>query len=54
MTDVTQIICEIENGDPTAAERLLPLVYDALRQLAAAKPCPREAGSNTSGHGACS
>src|SRR6476659_3692704 len=35
MTDVTQIICDIENGDSTAAERLLPLVYDALRQLAA-------------------
>jgi RNA polymerase sigma factor (TIGR02999 family) len=35
MTDVTQILSEIEHGDPTAAERLLPLVYDALRQLAA-------------------
>src|ERR1700754_1266535 len=37
MPEVTQIISEIENGDPTAAERLLPLVYEALRQLAAAK-----------------
>ena len=37
MTDVTQILSEIEHGDPAAAERLLPLVYDALRQLAAAK-----------------
>jgi RNA polymerase sigma factor (TIGR02999 family) len=37
MTDVTQILSEIEQGDPAAAERLLPLVYDALRQLATAK-----------------
>lgn len=37
MSDVTQILSEIEHGDPAAAERLLPLVYDALRQLANAK-----------------
>ena len=37
MTDVTQILSQIEHGDPAAAERLLPLVYDELRQLAAAK-----------------
>jgi RNA polymerase sigma factor (TIGR02999 family) len=37
MSDVTQILSQIEQGDPAAAERLLPLVYDALRQLAAAK-----------------
>ena len=37
MTDVTQILSEIEHGDPAAAERLLPLVYDELRKLAAAK-----------------
>ena len=37
MTDVTQIISEIEQGDPDAAERLLPLVYDELRKLAAAR-----------------
>ena len=37
MTDVTQILSEIEQGDPAAAERLLPLVYDELRKLAAAK-----------------
>ena len=36
MTDVTQILSEIEHGDPAAAERLLPLVYDELRKLAAA------------------
>ena len=34
MTDVTQILSEIEHGDPAAAERLLPLVYDELRKLA--------------------
>jgi hypothetical protein len=37
MTDVTQILSEIEHGDPAAAERLLPLVYNELRKLAAAK-----------------
>jgi RNA polymerase sigma factor (TIGR02999 family) len=37
MTDVTRIIAEIEHGDSDAAEQLLPLVYDELRKLAAAK-----------------
>ena len=37
MNDVTQILSQIESGDPSAAERLLPLVYDELRRLAAAK-----------------
>ena len=37
MTDVTQILSQIESGDPSAAEQLLPLVYDELRKLAAAK-----------------
>lgn len=35
MTDVTRILAEIERGDPSAAEQLLPLVYEELRQLAA-------------------
>ena len=35
MTDVTQILDEIEHGDPSASEKLLPLVYDELRKLAA-------------------
>jgi RNA polymerase sigma factor (TIGR02999 family) len=35
MTDVTRILSAIEQGDPHAAEQLLPLVYDELRQLAA-------------------
>src|SRR5262245_61378089 len=35
MNDVTQILSRIESGDPTAAEQLLPLVYEELRRLAA-------------------
>jgi RNA polymerase sigma factor (TIGR02999 family) len=35
MNDVTQVLLAIEQGDPKAAEELLPLVYDALRKLAA-------------------
>ena len=35
MTDISQILSEIKPGDPAAAERLLPLVYDELRKLAA-------------------
>ena len=34
MADVTRILSEIEQGDPSAAAQLLPLVYDELRQLA--------------------
>lgn len=37
MTDVTRILSQIESGDPSAAAQLLPLVYDELRKLAAAK-----------------
>lgn len=37
MTEVTQILSDIEQGDPTAAARLLPLVYEKLRKLATAK-----------------
>jgi RNA polymerase sigma factor (TIGR02999 family) len=37
MSDVTHILNQIESGDPSAAEQLLPLVYDELRRLAAAK-----------------
>src|SRR5262245_29785460 len=36
MSDVTGILSQIEQGDPHAAEKLLPLVYDELRKLAAA------------------
>ena len=37
MTDVTRILSAIEQGDPHAAEQLLPVVYDELRKLAAQK-----------------
>ena len=37
MSDVTQILNAIEGGDPSAAEELLPLIYDELRKLAAAR-----------------
>ena len=37
MSDVTQILAQLDAGDPSAAEQLLPLVYDELRKLAAAK-----------------
>jgi len=35
MSDVTRILSAIEQGDPSASDQLLPLVYDELRQLAA-------------------
>jgi hypothetical protein len=34
-SDVTQILSQIESGDPSAAEQLLSLVYEELRKLAA-------------------
>lgn len=44
MTDVTRILSEIESGDTLAAEKLLPLVYDELRKLAAAKLAQEKPG----------
>lgn len=44
MTDVTHILSQIEAGDPSAAEKLLPLVYDELRKLAAAKLAQEKPG----------
>ncbi|MBI4324977.1 MAG: sigma-70 family RNA polymerase sigma factor [Chloroflexi bacterium] len=37
MSDVTRILDRVQQGDPKAAEELLPLVYDELRKLAAAR-----------------
>jgi RNA polymerase sigma factor (TIGR02999 family) len=37
MSEVTRVLSAIEQGDPSAAEQLLPLVYDELRKLAAQK-----------------
>jgi RNA polymerase sigma factor (TIGR02999 family) len=44
MTDVTRILAAIEQGDPHAAEQLLPLVYDELRKVAAAKMAREKPG----------
>ena len=44
MSDVTQILSAIEQGDPSAAEQLLPLVYDELRKLAAQKMAQEKPG----------
>src|SRR6185369_508534 len=44
MTDVTRILSAIEQGDPRAAEQLLPLVYDELRQLAAQRMAQEKPG----------
>ncbi len=44
MSDVTQILAQIESGDPTAADKLLPLVYEELRRLAAAHMAREDPG----------
>jgi RNA polymerase sigma factor (TIGR02999 family) len=37
MSEVSHVLSQIEAGDPSAADQLLPLVYDELRRLAAAR-----------------
>jgi RNA polymerase sigma factor (TIGR02999 family) len=44
MNDVTHILSAIEQGDPRAAEQLLPLVYEELRKLAAQKLAREQPG----------
>jgi RNA polymerase sigma factor (TIGR02999 family) len=44
MNDATRILSQIEQGDPSAAELLLPLVYDELRRLAAQKLSHEKSG----------
>lgn len=44
MTDVTQILVNIEHGDPSAADQLLPLVYRELRRLAEARLSHKKPG----------
>src|SRR5215207_7275884 len=44
MSDVTHILSAIDQGDPNAAEQLLPLVYDELRKLAAHRLAEEKAG----------
>ena len=49
MADVTQILSQIESGDPIAAEQLLPLVYQELRKLAAARLAHEKPGQTLVG-----
>src|SRR5262249_16042380 len=49
MDDVTRILSAIEQGDPNAAEQLLPLVYDELRRLAAQKLAQEMPGQTLQG-----
>jgi RNA polymerase sigma factor (TIGR02999 family) len=44
MNDVTQILSQMEQGDPSAAEDLLPLVYNELRRLASRKLLDEKSG----------
>src|SRR5262249_49949695 len=44
MSEVTTILAAIDRGDPRAASELLPLVYDELRQLAAARLADEKPG----------
>jgi RNA polymerase sigma factor (TIGR02999 family) len=46
MSEVTRILLQIDSGDPRAAEQLLPLVYDELRKLAAAKLAQEKPGQS--------
>lgn len=49
MSDVTQILSQIESGDPSASEQLLPLIYDELRKLAADKLANEKPGQTLQG-----
>src|SRR5205814_5147049 len=44
MSDVTRILSQMEQGDPQAAGKLLPMVYDELRKLAAVKLAQEKPG----------
>ena len=44
MSDVTQLLNAVEKGDPRASEELLPLVYEELRKLAAARMAQQPEG----------
>jgi RNA polymerase sigma factor (TIGR02999 family) len=44
MNEITRILSAVEQGDPHAADQLLPLVYEELRQLAAHRLAPEPAG----------
>jgi RNA polymerase sigma factor (TIGR02999 family) len=51
MNEVTRILSAIGEGDPHAAEQLLPLVYDELRKLAAAKLAQEKPGQTVEATG---
>jgi hypothetical protein len=44
MSEITRILSALEQGDPHAAEQLLPLVYEELRKLAAQKLAQEKPG----------
>ena len=44
MNDITRILSQLENGDSSSSEELLPLVYEELRKLAAAKMANEKPG----------
>ena len=44
MSDVTRILSQLEAGDPRSAEKLLPLVYEKPRKLAAMKLAQQKPG----------
>jgi RNA polymerase sigma factor (TIGR02999 family) len=46
MSDITQLLSQLESSDPKAAEELLPIVYEELRRVAAVKMA-REPGNQT-------
>ena len=50
MSDVTRILCAIDQGDPAATEQLLPLVYQELRRLAAQRLSHEKPGPDPAGH----
>jgi len=52
MSDVTQILNAIEQGDPHAGEQLLPLLYDDLRKLTSQKITQEKPGQTLNGAGA--
>jgi RNA polymerase sigma factor (TIGR02999 family) len=46
MTDIPSVLAQIDAGDPSAADQLLPLVYEELRKLAAAKLAREKPGES--------
>jgi RNA polymerase sigma factor (TIGR02999 family) len=44
MSEITRVLCALQQGDPRAADELLPLIYAELRRLAAAKMAREQPG----------